>query len=208
MDGVGDAVAAEEWEELEVVEVAALDERVDDGVFTTAVVLVRVEDLGVCAFVGDDVGELGTEELLGQGVEDGGDLLVEDGLELVLDEAVALDEDAHGLGLVECVESLTVGQDAGGDLGGELFLEGLLVRFGRVLAVAGVEARGEAEQAFAGAVPDVDAADHGRDVDAVGLHEPPGRAVVEFAHDLREEFADDGGDALAGGECFVQDALC
>ena len=207
VDGVGEAVAAEERDELEVVEVAARDERVDDGAFAAAVVLARVEDLGVDTFVDDDVGELGVDALLGQRVEDGGDLLVEDGLELALADAVALDEDARGLGLVEGVERLAAGQDAGGDLGGELFLEGLLARFGRVLAVAGVEARGEAEQAFAGVVPDVDAADHGRDVDAVGLHEPPGRAVVEFAHDLREEFADDGGDALAGGECFVQDAL-
>ena len=174
VDGVGEPVAAEERDEVEVVEVAAGDERVHDGAFGAAVVLARVEDLGVDALVDDHVGELGVDACFGERVEDGGDLLVEDGRELALADAVALDEDAGGLGLVERVEGLAAREDAGGDLGGELLLERLLARLGGLLAVAGVEARGEAEQALASAVPDVDAADHGGHLDAVGLVRPPG----------------------------------
>ena len=117
VDGIGEAVAAVERDDVEVVEVAARDERVDDGAFLAAVVLARVEDLGVDAFVDDDLGELGVDAFLGERVEDGGDLLVEDGLELALADAVALDEDAHGLGLVEGVEGLAGCEHAGGDLG-------------------------------------------------------------------------------------------
>ena len=56
-------------------------------------------------------------------------------------------------------------------------------------------------------MPDVDAADHGRDVDAVGRDEAPGGAVVEFADDLGEDLGHDRGDALGVGQCLVQDAL-
>lgn len=126
--GIGESVAAVERDDVEVVEVAACDERVDDGAFLAAVVLARVEDLGVDSFVDDDVGELGVDSFLGERVEDGGDFLVEDGLELPLADAVALDEDARGLGLVECVEGLAGGEHASCDLGREFFLERLLAR--------------------------------------------------------------------------------
>ena len=56
-------------------------------------------------------------------------------------------------------------------------------------------------------MPDVDAADHCGDVDAVGRDETPGGAVVEFADDLGEDLGHDRGDALGVGECLVQDAL-
>ena len=128
VDGVRESVAAVERDDVEVVEVAACDERVDDGAFLAAVVLARVEDLSVDSFVDDDVGELGVDPFLGERVEDGGDFLVEDGLELPLADAVALDEDARGLGLVECVEGLAGGEHASCDLGREFFLERLLAR--------------------------------------------------------------------------------
>jgi hypothetical protein len=56
-------------------------------------------------------------------------------------------------------------------------------------------------------VADVDTTDHGENVDIVGLHQPPGRDVVDHTHDLRHDFADDRGDAFGVGECLVQDAL-
>ena len=95
--GIGESVAAVERDDVEVVEVAACDKRVENGGFLAAVILARVEDLGVDSLVDDDVGELGVDSFLGERVEDGGDFLVEDGLELPLADAVALDEDARCL---------------------------------------------------------------------------------------------------------------
>ena len=71
MDGVGEPVAAEERQEVEVVEVAARDERVDDGALGAAVVLARVEHLSVDALVDDDIGKLGVDALFGERIEDG-----------------------------------------------------------------------------------------------------------------------------------------
>ena len=119
MDGVGEPVAAEERHEQEVVEVAARDERVDDSDLGAAVVLAGIEHLGVDALVDYDIGMLGADALFGERVEDGGDLLAEDGGEITLADAVVLDEDARGLDLVERFEGLAAGEHAGRELGGE-----------------------------------------------------------------------------------------
>ena len=67
--------------------------------------------------------------------------------------------------------------------------------------------RGEADQTIACAVPDVETTDLGGKFNTNGLYQPPGRAVVDFTHYLRQDFADDGGDALGVGDCPVQETL-
>ena len=197
VDGVGEALARGEGDDVEVVHAGARDEVVDDGALCAAFVLLRAEDLGVDALVDDDVDEARADGVLGEHVLDGADLLVERSLELALADAVALDDDARGPDVVERAEALRAALDAARDLRAHLLLHLLRLDVAGVLAEVLVERGGEAHDALAVAVPDVHAAHHGGRVGTLGLHEAPGRAVVEFGDDLREDLADDAGDALA-----------
>jgi hypothetical protein len=184
----------------EVVHAAPGDELVDHGAFGTPFVFERVQDFGINSFVYDNLGDFDVQFLFGQGVHDSAHLLSQHGLKLSFAHPVPLDYDALRLDGVEQLEALGTADDTVCDFRTEFLLQVLCFDIAGVLAEILVQTGGEAHDALACAVLNVNAANHGRHRRALGLVESPRSTVVKFGNHLGEQFADNARDALAARE--------